>query len=303
MELYLITGFLGAGKTTFLKNFVAQFKEKKIHLIINEFGNTGVDGTLVKTMQLAMSEINQGSIFCACRLDQFEEELLHLQDSAPEIVIVEASGLSDPTNVRKVLENGRFPHISYRGSICMIDATRFEKVVSTARVVPKQLSVSSLALINKIDLATPEKIVLVKQIVVEQNPAIVIKETQFGAFDSSWFSSLTPDIDMEEAINSQDITLQKATITLAEHLERKEVESFLQMIAEDTYRIKGFVKIGDCNYLINCVGAYLTIEPYHDEITNCNEIVALAGKGMPLRKSLKNAKKWYEMMILDIQHG
>ncbi|MFI3175357.1 MAG: GTP-binding protein [Bacillota bacterium] len=303
MELYLITGFLGAGKTTFLKNFVAQFKDRKIHLIINEFGATGVDGTIVKKMRLAMSEINQGSIFCACRLDQFEEELLHLQATEPEIVIVEASGLSDPTNVRKVLENGRFPHIDYRGSICMIDAARFEKVVSTARVVPKQLSVSSLALVNKTDLVSPEKIAVVKQTIVEQNPAIVIKETQFGAFDPSWLSSLTPEIDMEEAINTQDITLQKATITLAKTLEMKEIESFLQMIAEDTYRIKGFVKIGECNYLINCVGAYLKIERYEEEITNCNEIVALAGKGMPLRASLKNAKKWYETMILKIQHG
>lgn len=45
MELYLITGFLGAGKTTFLKNFARQFAGRRLRLIINEFGRAGVDGT------------------------------------------------------------------------------------------------------------------------------------------------------------------------------------------------------------------------------------------------------------------
>ena len=47
MELYLITGFLGAGKTTFLKNFARQFAGRRLRLIINEFGRAGVDGTLL----------------------------------------------------------------------------------------------------------------------------------------------------------------------------------------------------------------------------------------------------------------
>ena len=48
MELYLITGFLGAGKTTFLKNFARQFAGRRLRLIINEFGRAGVDGTLLR---------------------------------------------------------------------------------------------------------------------------------------------------------------------------------------------------------------------------------------------------------------
>ena len=47
-KLYLITGFLGAGKTTFLKNFIRLFAGQKIQLIINEFGQEGVDGVLLE---------------------------------------------------------------------------------------------------------------------------------------------------------------------------------------------------------------------------------------------------------------
>ena len=75
MELYLITGFLGAGKTTFLKNFARQFAGRRLRLIINEFGRVGVDGTLLRELDAALDEISNGSIFCACRLDQFEAAL------------------------------------------------------------------------------------------------------------------------------------------------------------------------------------------------------------------------------------
>ena len=75
MELYLITGFLGAGKTTFLKNFARQFAGRRLRLIINEFGRAGVDGTLLRELDAALDEISNGSIFCACRLDQFEAAL------------------------------------------------------------------------------------------------------------------------------------------------------------------------------------------------------------------------------------
>ena len=63
IKLYLITGFLGAGKTTFLKKFVTLFQGQKLALIVNEFGKEGVDGALLSTLGIALSEINNGSIF------------------------------------------------------------------------------------------------------------------------------------------------------------------------------------------------------------------------------------------------
>lgn len=71
-RLYLITGFLGAGKTTFLRRFLPLFSGEKIRLIINEFGEAGVDGSLLKELSPVLEEISGGSVFCACRLDQFE---------------------------------------------------------------------------------------------------------------------------------------------------------------------------------------------------------------------------------------
>ena len=100
-RLYLITGFLGAGKTTFLKRFVQLFRESRMHIIVNEFGKEGIEGELMRDRGIALDEINNGSIFCSCRLDKFEEVLQNTLAQSPDVIIVEASGLSDPTNVKK----------------------------------------------------------------------------------------------------------------------------------------------------------------------------------------------------------
>ena len=128
MELYLITGFLGAGKTTFLREFARQFPGKRLWLIINEFGKAGVDGALLQQLDAVLSEITNGSIFCACRLDKFEEELARAAAQKPDVILVEASGLADPTSVQTVLGQPAFSAIHYRGSVCLVDTPRLEKV-------------------------------------------------------------------------------------------------------------------------------------------------------------------------------
>ena len=61
-KLYLITGFLGAGKTTFLHQFVRLFPDRRTAIVVNEFGKQGVDGTLLEDLDIKMEEINNGSI-------------------------------------------------------------------------------------------------------------------------------------------------------------------------------------------------------------------------------------------------
>ena len=198
MELYLITGFLGAGKTTFLKNFARQFAGRRLRLIINEFGRAGVDGTLLRELDAALDEISNGSIFCACRLDQFEAALEQAAAEAPDVVLVEASGLADPTNVRRVL--AQFPAVSYQGSVCVADAARLEKVFSTARACPRQLAVSSLVLLNKTDLATEAQCAEAKALILRANPAARIRRTQLGRFEPEWLSLIVPDVDRKSVV-------------------------------------------------------------------------------------------------------
>ena len=100
MELLLVTGFLGAGKTTFLKRLLLLWKDRRIALIVNEFGQANIDGLLLSDLGASLREVTGGSVFCACRMDQFQAALSETVLQQPDIVLVEASGLSDPTAVK-----------------------------------------------------------------------------------------------------------------------------------------------------------------------------------------------------------
>ena len=305
MELYLITGFLGAGKTTLLRNFIRLFSQKRVYLIINEFGKAGIDGTLLQELDAAMAEINNGSIFCSCRLDQFEAVLHQVTEASPDVVLVEASGLSDPTNIQKILANPDFSGISYRGSICLIDACRFCRVVETARMCRKQVAVSSLALVNKIDLASEEQREEVKNLLLEINPGITIQETSFGNFLPEWMELVQPQPQLDEALASQDITLQKACVLFSAETTLTQLKGFLTLIGEETYRMKGFVQTTEGLYLADCVSSAIQLSPYEETVSEeeVGKLVLLAGKGMQLRKSIKQAKAWYGEVIKEVQYG
>ncbi len=300
MKLYLITGFLGAGKTTFLRNFIKIFGDKKLYLIINEFGKVDVDGALLSEMQATLARINNGSIFCACRLDKFEETLGEAMTQNPDIILVEASGLSDPTNVRRVLSEEKFSDIEYMGSICLVDALRLKKVAHTARVCPKQLAVSSLVLINKTDIATPEQLHETCDLVSRLAPGATQRKTEQGGFLPEWLELIVPESDFFEAPHSADITLQKECLDISPEMSPEQAVHMLNLLCEDTYRMKGFLRLGgDKIYLADCVGPMVKLEAYTaaTPTEDVGKLVLLSGKGMPLRRAVKQVLQWYGSLV------
>lgn len=303
--IYLITGFLGAGKTTFLKKFVKMQCAHKMRIIVNEFGKEGVDGELLKELPIVINEINNGSIFCSCRLEQFENVLVKALEEKPELIIIEASGLSDPTNIRTILsQENKFNDVKLLGSICIVDAINFKKVISTARVCKKQLSVSDLVIINKTDIATKEDLNLTKKLISDLYPHIVTHSTSFGEIKKEWLDEISNlNTQSTSGIQTRDIGLQKALVHISENMGLFKLEKFLQMICEDTYRIKGFVNFDNKVYLVDSVGSLVSIKEYTqniDDNVKLNHIVVLAGPSMKMEKSLKAAQEWYKEYILDI---
>ena len=96
IKLILLTGFLGTGKTTLLKQLLSEFKDEKIGVIVNEFGQINIDGTLVEKEGVKMTELTNGSIFCACIKDNFVNSLIALSKEDISYFFIEASGLADP---------------------------------------------------------------------------------------------------------------------------------------------------------------------------------------------------------------
>lgn len=292
MKLYLITGFLGAGKTTFLRKFVKLFPDQKIALIINEFGKEGVDGTLLADVGAAVHEINNGSIFCACKLEQFEDAILDVIAQQPDLIFVEASGLSDPTQVRSVIRQpAKFGDLEYGGALCLLDGKRFHKVFQTARVCRMQLAISDMVLITKADIAAPEKVQDIHNMVQAQRPNRPVHAISHGEFDRAWLEEIVVDdtIDSSPIGHIMDVTLSKFTVHI-EGLSQAELQTFLQHFAEDTYRAKGFLQCTDGFFLADCVGPLISITPWCQSCQQVDEgLVVLFGNGLPAKKSVKAA--------------
>ena len=300
-KLYLITGFLGAGKTTFLNKFTQFFQDKKIVLIVNEFGKNGVDGALLQHIGARLAEIDNGSIFCACRIEQFEEAVTTMLEYRPDYIFVEASGLADPTAVRSIFSQDICSQLEYAGAICIVDAVRFHKVYETARVCRMQLAISDLVLINKTDIASKDQIEEIKQIVKAQKPGRAIYETTYGEFDKAWLDTINADEPGDEdiQIHTRDISLQKKSITV-KGFDISSLTSFLKMVAEDTYRIKGFVEIDGTTYLVDCVGPLVEVHPFEGQPVNPGVLTVLYGHGLSAVKSIKEARTWFANATVEI---
>ena len=304
-RLYLITGFLGAGKTTFLKNFIRLFAGEKIQLIVNEFGQEGVDGVLLADLGAYLQEISGGSVFCSCRLDQFEKVLRQSADVAADVILVEASGLSDPTGVRKLFsQTDRFPHIDYRGAVCLIDAVRFPKLYATARTCQKQLAASDLAVVNKTDRASKEQLSETLTLIRGQRPDMPVIQTCFGAVDAGILDTLAkaqalPAGDMPL---TADLTLRKLLVTIDPSIPPYDLQKFIEMFSEVTFRVKGFIQTSQGMYLADCVGNVVSLSPYEGEVPEgkAGRLVVLSGAGMPVAKRVREAAAWYPAYILDI---
>lgn len=305
-KLYLITGFLGAGKTTFLKKFLRLLGNPSVQMIVNEYGKEGIDGQLLRETGAALNEINNGSIFCSCRLDLFEDTLAECLKNSPEILLIEASGLSDPTNIRKILaQPGKYEEIEYMGAICLADAGNFHKVYETAAVVKKQISVSDLILLNKTDCASEERIAEAEQMIWNHRPDLPVYRTSYGEMKEEWMESLKGGKapETESKIQSRDITLRSFLMETGDDFTPYEFQKFAEMFLENTYRMKGFVRMSGEVYLVDCVGNMFHIEKWTGDVREINKIVLLSGSKLPTKKSVEYAMERYPGKVKSFTRG
>lgn len=305
--LYLVTGFLGAGKTTFLKQFLSLFSGQRIRIIVNEFGREGVDGALLARLDAQLREIAGGSVFCACRLDQFVQALREALAGSPDVIVVEASGLSDPTGVRRLLGEQDIPGLQYRGAVCLVDAARFPKVYETARACTRQLAASDVALINKADLVDEAQLANVRALIAGQRPDLPLIVTSFGKIPPDFLGTLAAaqNGDRGDALLVEDLTHRRATIRVNGALSAAELAHFLRMFAEQTYRIKGFADTRDRGPVqVDAVGTALTLSPAPEALPpdRLGALTVLSGAGMPLRAAVREACAWYKQAVVSVDY-
>jgi len=250
-KLYLLTGFLGAGKTTFLSSVLNDLPDKKVAVIMNEFGKVGIDGPIIQKDGMELVELNRGSIFCSCLQLNFVSALVEMADRGMEYVFVESSGLADPSNIGEFLEAVEVVKgdvYDYSGAITIVDGAHFLQQVEDIETVRRQLKFSHLVIISKVDLIDAEKLVQIKDKIREINQTADIVESDKGSYD---YDFLSKDLmaagwyESEDTSNTPENRPKTLTLTYDEELSKDKLLEFLNIIKKDSYRIKGFFKLDD----------------------------------------------------------
>lgn len=267
INIILVTGFLGSGKTTLINRLIDYYESKKIALIINDFGKIAVDGTVLnerpgENLKSSIYEIANGSIFCSFRSSELVKVLQNIVDKEPEVILIETSGLSDPSAFRKILfENSLQNYYHIEKSICVVDSTTLVKLYHTITAIGKQIRSSNIILINKSDLIEDDEYGKIKELVKINNETVLILKTKYSDFDLSVLRKNKSKEMFKENVNSSNVNNRISSLLLEQkELTLNEIENFFSSIVKHIFRVKGFLKIGKHSYYVSDKNGELKIE-------------------------------------------
>jgi len=247
IPFHIISGFLGSGKTTFLKRIIDKFAgEIKIGIIQNEFAPANIDGAELKKSgkDFQLLEINNGSVFCVCLLGDFVRSLeKFINEHQPEILIIEASGLSDTTSISEVVSSGSLAEKIYLASNwCIVDAVNFRKTGLMKQRVFHQLRMADFVVINKTDLLETN-IENLRDEIKQSNPFAKTLESTFCNFDFELGKTALNKFYFGEMISLPRPSVNSIVIKSSRNISLSSLVSFLNEWSSKAYRIKGFVNL------------------------------------------------------------
>lgn len=254
-DLLILAGFLGSGKTTLLGNILARNRERKIGVLINDFGEAAVDATLIRRRHgdITLSEINGGSIFCSCRQDSFVKALSLLAEQDVREIIVEASGNSDPTRMCKILRGAGLEDVlRHKLTLCLFDPVKSLKLARVLEVIPHQVRAADVILLSKFDLTTPEERGLAAAYVRELNPAAPLLEIARGELDLSLLPERRAERGAEESSFQPGVN-RPGNFSLRETADLGGLLRFLGE-NEDVLRVKGYILTPEGTFFISDTG-------------------------------------------------
>lgn len=208
----IITGFLGAGKTTFLNEYIRYNKESRPVVIENEFGEEGIDGGLVIAAGSDIFEFNNGCICCNLNEDLFDllEVLWERKQTFDELVI-EATGVADPATVAQPFFTTKELDKYYvvERIICIVDASFIELQLKETEEAKKQIAYADIIVLNKCEGFSGEEFRQLKQLLESLNPfAKVFFGNKSDGYPMERIMSLKRG-DFDRKIVSPSVSLKK----------------------------------------------------------------------------------------------
>ena len=252
----LITGFLGSGKTTFLRQLAERYQDRRIVYLVNEFSPIDVDGELLNRETGDVLTLPGGSIFCTCLVTEFVRVLGEIPERfgaerGIEGVVIEASGVANPKVVERMLEETGLNEVYTLASIVSIaDPASFLPLTQSLPNIIAQVESSDLILLNKTDTAPEEQIEATEAALRKINPGGEIIRTSFCRVDAELFAEARERRLEGEYAKCVDPNYARLNVRLEGELDLGRFRDAILCMGEGVYRIKGFTRVhGAMHYL------------------------------------------------------
>lgn len=247
MPVTIITGALGSGKTTFVNSILTADHGLRVGIIVNEFGEVGIDSELIVSSKENMIELANGCVCCTVRGDLVEATKDLIATKKIDYLLVETSGLAEVIPVAMAFTVGDLEERCELDSIiCVIDAENYYDNARRHLSALEQLQASDIVLLNKVDLVKKEQIEEIKADIKKKLPSATIIETVkasaplkmllgVGKFDIE--KTKTWEVAEDEHAHEH----AESCVARTGPIDSDKVQEFLENLPDTIYRAKGIL--------------------------------------------------------------
>ena len=259
IPVLIVAGYLGAGKTTLINQMLST-ATTRIAVIVNDFGSVNIDAALIAERHEDTIELTNGCVCCVVG-ESLTDVLFAISDrlQQPEAIIIEASGVADPSVVASYAHLSGF-HLA--GVLVLVDAVNATNTSLDTYVgvtFARQVRTADLVAISKSDVATPDQLLSTRNIVTDLAPNTPVIDVDATALATLLQLSHSPDetsgaplhaLFTSELLDTSGITTDTS------------LQGFLNSLPSQTVRVKGIVELQDgSRILVQRVGRYASLTP------------------------------------------
>jgi G3E family GTPase len=226
LQVIVVGGFLGSGKTTTIINMGKYLSEKgkKVAIIVNEIGEVGIDGDVIKRFGFDTKEITSGCICCSLKVGLRTTVTLLEKEYKPDILMIEPTGIAFPHVIKDEIELMNLgEQVKIAPLVTLIDGSRFKHLMKEVKeFAMRQIIDAEILVINKVDLIEPIRLPIIEASVQQLNPkarVVLLSGRETGEKFQNFIQIVLPDLEETPTKSQRTVAEKNSSLSEAQETE------------------------------------------------------------------------------------